>query len=570
MADTSRIVSGFDVEMQLGGGWFAVALQGLADHGLLIPDPPPPPIPPGAVVVVDEVTVLPDDPDWDLEVAVTISGVSLTITAALQLSADGKELVISTSLPGVGQNLPFDVLSGLAGPPQLTKVAGEDDNDPAIVLLANLDLRTNPQDEDPLPEGEHEPRGDLALARSFLPTGRHLAVGVGRATFPRFASDIWHSELRADDGSHPFPDEEDRKGEWDSVSVTPGSGRIRIVLKGTVPIDSPLIDVIPDGKVTITIDLTPELAGGDLSFSLELDTDIDTGILGDLLAGIGGGIIGFLIGLLAGAALSGLGIGFFAGILVLEIVEFVTGEIIESMVEAKLDDTPAGPVLVCDQDVVVRATPTGDEGGIALGPLQTIPRSVPIHIDRPDELHERRILVTAGYDEATVDGDGMALVANVSITEMFTPLRAALVGRTRDPDTPDEPGPLRSLDYRAADGSTVTLELTEVIQRMSDGAIQPPLRLEELPAEATIHIPGSKLGSVCLRPTAIRRSKTVVTAIRFSTGLDLRVSEAVRLQDAGAIVVRGFQLIHPKNAFPYFRAKPDDSTDNNFEKLPKF
>jgi hypothetical protein len=96
------------------------------------------------------------------------------------------------------------------------------------------------------------------------------------------------------------------------------------------------------------------------------------------------------------------------------------------------------------------------------------------------------------------------------------------------------------------------------------------LRLVDLPGEATIHIPGSKLGSVCLRPTAIRRSKTVVTEIEFSSGLDLRVPEAVLLQDAGAIVVRGFQLIHPKNAFPYFRAKPDDSTDNNFEKLPKF
>ncbi len=84
---------------------------------LLIPDPPPPPIPPGAPVSVDGVTVLPDDPDWDLEVAVTISGVSLTITAALQLSADGTELVISTNLPGVGTTLPFNVLSGLAGPP---------------------------------------------------------------------------------------------------------------------------------------------------------------------------------------------------------------------------------------------------------------------------------------------------------------------------------------------------------------------------------------------------------------------------------------------------------------------
>ena len=38
-------------------------------------------------------------------------------------------------------------------------------------------------------------------------------------------------------------------------------------------------------------------------------------------------------------------------------------------------------------------------------------------------------------------------------------------------------------------------------------------------------------------PTDIRRKRSVVTDIRFSTGLDLRVAEAVALQDAGAIVV---------------------------------
>jgi hypothetical protein len=111
----------------------------------------------------------------------------------------------------------FEVFDDLAELPTLTKVPGEDGFAPGIVLLAILDLQASPQDEEPLPDGEFVPRGDASLAVSFLPLDRDLVVGVGRATFPRFANDVWHSQLRAEDGSHPFPNEDDPQGTWNEV-----------------------------------------------------------------------------------------------------------------------------------------------------------------------------------------------------------------------------------------------------------------------------------------------------------------------------------------------------------------
>ena len=50
MIDTSRITSGFDVEFQLGSGWFLTAMRGLHDRGLLIP--------PGTIPFISEDTVI--------------------------------------------------------------------------------------------------------------------------------------------------------------------------------------------------------------------------------------------------------------------------------------------------------------------------------------------------------------------------------------------------------------------------------------------------------------------------------------------------------------------------------
>lgn len=561
--DTTRIQTGFDVEVQFGGGWFRVALQTLADHGLLLPDPPPPPIPPGAQVEITDVEVI-ADPDWHLRADLTVDGFPISLLAALALSADGTELLITTNFPGVGATVPFGVLDGLAAPPTLTRVPAEGGFAAAMALLANLDLQAGPQDEEPLPDGEFLPRGDATLAQSFLPPERDVAVGVGAATFPRFANDTWHTTLRADDGSHPFPDQDDRQGTWENVTVAPRSGSIRTTLVAEVKVDSPWIDVVPDPTITIDIDLTPRVVDGEATFAVEVHTDVDFGLLGDLLAGIVGGLIGLVIGLIAGGPFIGAGIGFAAGVIILEVGEAIVEGILERKIRASLEDRPLPPVLACDSEVVVEATPEQDEGGIVLGALGAIPRSIPIHIDRPDALHERRVVVSTAYEEVEMNSSGMALAGTATPAEVFSPLRSSLVGRNRE----NGDGALRSLVYRAADGTRVELPLEEVRARMTE--LVPPLELIPLPGEATIRVPGEKLASVCVRPTGIRRQETVVTEIRFSTGLDLRVPEAVALQDAGAIVLSGFQLIHPSNAHPYFRAVADDSTDNNFESLPDF
>lgn len=78
------------------------------------------------------------------------------------------------------------------------------------------------------------------------------------------------------------------------------------------------------------------------------------------------------------------------------------------------------------------------------------------------------------------------------------------------------------------------------------------------------------MACVTLQPMGIRQEKTVVKEIEFANGLRLKVPDAVRLQDAAAVYVMGYQLIHPRDYNAYYRARADNSLDNNFEALPKF
>jgi hypothetical protein len=90
------------------------------------------------------------------------------------------------------------------------------------------------------------------------------------------------------------------------------------------------------------------------------------------------------------------------------------------------------------------------------------------------------------------------------------------------------------------------------------------------PEAADLRVPSGRLACVCLKPVRIRRNDTVVQEIEFEGGTRLRVPDAVVLQDAGAIVVTGYQLIHPRDYHAYYRAKADFLKDNNFESLPEF
>ena len=561
--DTTRIRTGFDVELLLGAGWFRTALQGMADIGALAADLPPP-APPNPVVAITSVEIVFDEPGWDLRVGLTLDGFPIELLASLTLSADGSELIIATNVPGAGTTVPFDVLGALDAVPVLTKVEGGGGFAPAIALLANLDLRASPQQADP---DQETPRGEPLLLESFLPADQDLAVGIGRDTFPRLANDIWHTQLRAADGSHPLPSEDDPKGSWKVVRMEPLDDRIRLTLAGEVP-----IDLWPDAKVTVEIVIRPTIVDGAVTFDMDVDSDVDTGILGDILAGLAFGLAGLLIGALLGGALLGAGIGFVVGVIVLEVVEVVIEGEVRRAIRAELDQQPVAPVLSCTMGrVIAEAIPTGEGGGIALGVLGAIPRSIPIVTDQPDPLHERTLLVTTTFTEVLVNASGLAMAGTASIQETRQPLPVELTDRRREPaDAQGTEGALLALSYRTGDAAVHELPLQDVLARVAEGDLDTPLRIQPLPADADVALLGQRLASVCLLPTNIRRRETVITDIRFSTGLDLRVPEAVMLQDIGALSVRGVQLIHPANAEPYFRAFADGSLDNNFENLPEF
>ena len=112
------------------------------------------------------------------------------------------------------------------------------------------------------------------------------------------------------------------------------------------------------------------------------------------------------------------------------------------------------------------------------------------------------------------------------------------------------------------------MPVIDLFRRMLDAELRPPLRLSEAQADTILRIPAGRLPSVCLTPTAIHREKTIVTAVQFSSGVVLRVADVVALQDAGALIVAGYQLIHPRDYSPYYRAKADNTIENNLESLP--
>jgi hypothetical protein len=569
MIDTSRIRTGFDVELNLGAGWFRTALQALADAGRLIPADAPPPFGPDSDLIINSVEILFGEAR-DLLIDATVDEIPVTLRAslALQEGDDGAELAIDTDIPGTSTTIPFDALDDVVGVPILVKVPGSGNADPSFAVLANLDIQAGPQSEDPLPAGEHVPRGQANLAQSFLPAGRDMALGIGREAFPRFANDAWHTDLRADDGSHPLPDDENRRGSWTSAEMEPRKGKFRLTLRGRIP-----IDVLPDGEVTVTVDIKPRIENGALTFNLSVDTDIDTGLLGDLFAAATGGLAGLILGPLTGGALGGA----ILGVTAIEVAEVIINGKVRKQVRAGFQEDPPTAVLACDHDdVIVEAVAHPDDhGGVALGPLAAIPRSIVIEDFRPDLLHTQFVLVTTDFEEIKSDGSGFGAAGTARAADRFVPRRASLL--RREVVSTGGGGARVELVYVTTDPDAendaqveVRLPFDEVVERAEQGALRPPLELRFLPAEADITLLDGRVPSVCLRAMNVRRRDTIVTHVKFSTGLELPVPEAVRLQDAGAIVVQLVQLIHPSNAKPYFRAFADGNTEDNFENLTPF
>lgn len=562
MIQTARITSEFDAELQLGGRWFFTALTLLNEQNILLPNGPPPPFQPDATVTITDVQVIKQD-GFDLQIDVTIGILPLQILASLSLSADGETLVIDTNIPDVSMSIPFDAFEGLAHPPALVNLPGDATHEPVIALLANLNIQSGAQSEEPLPNGEFQERGDPALAQSFLPNGQHVAIGIGKESFSRFANHIWHTSLRANDGSHPLPNKKEKQGDWSKVTMVSESNRLRIIMEGDIPVDSPIIDLIPDPHVTITVSITPHISNGQLQFEMDSSTDIDTGLLGDLFAFLAGGFVGFIIGIFTGGILLAAGIGAVAGVILLEITEVIVEGIVQKKINAMLNGKPLPDVTCCHNEVVKIASPKS-ASSLNLSMLNAIPSSIPLHTHNPDALYERTLLITSFFEDMTVDSNGWGIAGTSTTGEKFQALRATLVDSTYEQDE------LTTLSYRALDGTVIELPLSEVLSRMQHSELKPPVTLQEAPDKVTYRIPEGKLASVCLRPSAIRREDTVIKELEFSGGLVLKVQDAITLQDAAALVVNGYQLIHPKTYNAYYRAKADDATHNNLENLPRF
>lgn len=556
--DTSRISSGFDVELQLGGGWFFTALNLMNENGLLTDD--------GTQVTIENVSIsFLQNADLQIDVA----EIPFPILVRAAISEDGSELIITSDFPQLPEKrIPFGALNNLEGNPVLVKREGEADHEPAIIILANLKIQAGDQSEDPIEDGEEvPPRGNADDAQSFLPSGKNVAFGIGRDTYQRFANNIWHTNLRAEDGSHPLPDEENKKGSWKSVSMKGESGKLVITLKGEVP-----IDIWPDADVTITLTLTPQLNDGKLGFSIESDTNVDTGILGDLFAGLTGGLAGGLIGLLVGvltggilvAVLVGAAIGFVVGVIALEIVEVVVEGIVQKIIKAKIDGEDVGEIH-CNEDGIVQLAMPPSEG-FNLSVLDSIPTSISIHNENPEDefLYKRSLLVTSIYDDFTADSNGFAVCGMSGTGESFQPEIVSIVGANYEGEV------LKSLTYETESGDTQELEMEEIFLRASGGELKAPFKLFEQPDDSDLRIPTGKLACPVLKPVRINRDDTIVKEIEFENGIRLLVPDTIALQDAAAIIVAGYQLIHPRDYNAYYRAKADFFKDNNFESLPEY
>ena len=566
MIDTNRIRSGFDVEFQLGSGWFLTALNGLAERGLLIPPGSIPFIADDATFEVIAVEIIFDPPDRDLRIDILIGGLlPITVFASISLSDDGSELVLKNSLTDDPTTVPFGVLDGLAGVPELDKLPGNNDHEPAIVLLANFDLRANSQGGPPLPPGEHVPRGDSNNALSFLPLNQDVAIGIPQAALSRFANDIWHSQLTDEDGNHPFPDAENEQGDWRSVSMFVQNGRIRVSLQGRAEIDTPLIDIIPDPDITITVDLIPNINNGILTFELVADANIDFGILGDLLAAIVGGIIGFVIGLFTGNPIGGAITGAALGVVLLEVGEVIVGDIIAREIQAQIDGEPLTQFFKCENNVVNLATVPDQGQGLNLGFLDTLPTSVPIFTDNPDPLHKRTVLVTTSFNDFSLNNNGFGLEGSSDIEERYLPEDASIVRQTSVNDV------LTTLIYQTPDTTEHEIPVADILTRVAADNVPEPLNvLDSNQNDVILRKEEGQLPIACLHPVAIRRQETIITDIRFDTGLEMVTADTIMLQDAGALILPNLQLIHPVNANPYYRSPPNATEEDNFENLPEF
>ncbi len=552
MIDNRRIQTGYDIEILLGRDYFLTLLEGAYDAGTIphklyvgeltfeVEKPSDVKVIRKAQKDIIEVTV-PIDLGAVEEVTVgmevSIGGNALrfrysyldeasqVIIGLIAIATKQKDLLkkIGDRLASVlNQSVPLDQPGSGVQERELRNLPAEGAYQAATGIFLNLDWKISPQSGPP--EDAFIPRGDLDKARSFLPAGRSFAVGVGAGTLARVANGSWHRfGVMREDGSidHPLMDGDKRVGVYKSISISSQAGLLRVEVRF-----EKFIENFPDADVLAVLHLTPMIKDGDLVINMKMvELDADTGILGDVVGFLFGGLLGTLIGAIFGPAGAAIGaaIGAIGGAAAVEISEEVLSD--------EYDDTLEG-------DVKARGLSSF---------FTAFPRRNLFLADYRDYLFIRYYYIVNLLDEQNVDRYGLSLAGHPVLETVDEPVPATIVDKTRGYG-PDSWHGLTSLKYRLKTNRKIELPIAEVLQR----------------------IPKKQLVCANMYPTHVHREKTVVKDIRFRGGLELHTSEAIALQDNGVLVVVGYQLIHPRNYNPYYRAHADRYIDNNFESLPKF
>lgn len=557
MIDHQLIKTGFDLEVLLGADYFLTVLQGAYNAGeipaeLSIGEGEEPTViqiaPPHAVRIITD-DRLPYDIEVDIPLALVDSsfatfGLALSISANqiemeyryLDESTQGliaffglisgnpnlwaeTELLLAEAL---NKTIPLDLVASDVAEMQVLKLQAEGVHQAAYGLYLNLNLNIGPQGADP--EDSFIARGDLNDAVSFLPENSSFAIGIGKDTFPRMANDMWHGfRVENEDGSagHPVKDGDKVVGAYKSVTMQPKAGALEVTVKSQI-----FIDFWPDADVTAKFEFRPKVTpDGKLTFEVLLtEFDADTGLLGDLLGFLIGGLLGAIIGLIMGP----IGVVLSASLLAGGGIAAV--EITEAVLEEKFSD-----------EVEEQAQEAGVGSAFSAFPVRKR-----LFTDERDPFFHRHHEVVHLFDEATVNADGMSFAGHAVMEAINEPQLVTLVDKERGSGEAAWNG-LLNLIYQVPGLGRIPMPLNEVLRRI-------PLR---------------QLARVGVTPVGVRREKTVVTDICFQSGLDLHTSESIALQGEKVIFVYGYQLIHPVNARPYYRAKADQSLSNNFESLPE-
>lgn len=539
MIEHSRITSGYDYEILMGGEYFLAVMQATYYAGDL-----PRNVTFGGVTVLFEspsaVEVLPLGSATDLTVTVPYSaaGVDGEVLLQITLTTDKRDAAIEITSAFVGLDeatesiltslgvldeardflrtaldRTFTIKGGEVPVWQVVsrRVPADGDYQAAWGLYVNKEYFTSPPPGPPEEKDDFIPRGDVAAAQSFLPRDSAFVLGASSATYRRLAANKWHSWAEKNpDGSLRFqPDGSLRHpldgapGEYRSVNVVGTPGLVTVAIKAEAFIDNWF-----DADVTIRYEARPRVRDGALDIEVKLaEFDADAGLLGDLIAAFAGAFVG---------------IGVVGGIVVYELVENSREDEGEEKAKSRTDE-------------ITKL-------------FEAIPRAVDVGTSRSDPFYELVHWVAHRYREANVNADGMSYAATPDVVASPRPVAVELVDKTRGEGAGSFAG-LTGLVYRIIDlGVTQELPMAEVLRRILAG----------------------ELAKVMLQPSAVRRKNTIITELKFTSGVSFSVSEAIALQQRGVIAVVGCQLIRPRGKRPYFRDAPDADPSNNLESLPRF